>query len=69
MMAIPPWFVGGAALRQRWSFARPYVIEREGFGQGGDCGDGGEAGPGRSGEGRSNASQRLPSPTNWDRRL
>jgi len=36
-MAIPPWFVRGAALRQRWVFARPYVIEREGFGQGGDC--------------------------------
>src|SRR5271156_6060249 len=25
-------------LGQRWLFARPYVIEREGFGQGGDSG-------------------------------
>src|SRR5271154_6617897 len=27
-------------LGQRWLFARPYVIEREGFGQGGDSGAG-----------------------------
>jgi hypothetical protein len=37
-MAFPPWVVRGVALRQRWLFARPYVIEREGFGQGGECG-------------------------------
>jgi hypothetical protein len=37
-MAIPPWFVRGALPGQRWLFARPYVIEREGFGQGGDWG-------------------------------
>jgi len=46
MIAVPPKYLCGDALGL-WisggpaALARPYVIEPEGFGQGGDCAEGG----------------------------